>query len=140
ACTVCRYEKVSATNSTPKEGESLGEKAPHLIDEWSENNKTTPFEHNAGSSTRALWVCPEHGEYLQGINLKYKRGYGCSKCGIVNSSLTQSIPQEGNSLADKYPWVKDIWSDLNDFTPYERTPYSGMEAWFKCESGIHEDY
>lgn len=140
ACTVCRYEKVSATNSTPKEGESLGEKAPHLIDEWSENNETTPFDHNVGSKTKVLWVCPEHGEYLQAINLKSIRGYGCVKCGAINSSLAQSTPQEGNSLADKYPWVKDIWSELNDVTPYDRTPYSGLEAWFKCESGIHEDY
>lgn len=45
-----------------------------------------------------------------------------------------------DSLGYKYPLVLDIWSDKNEFSPFDYTPNSNKEVWWKCNNKRHADF
>ena len=102
---------------------------------WSDKNDCNPFEVSSGSGKIIYLRCltnSEHPDYdLHAYNVK--NTYKCPYC------AGKRICNE-NSLANKYPEVIDIWSDLNEKTPYDYTPGSNESVYIKCLANKHQDY
>lgn len=102
---------------------------------WSDKNKITSFEISQ-SSKKIIWLkCQEnvtHPDYDL-MTTNFKKSFNCPYCTGKRTCLT-------NSLGYKYPQVLDVWSELNEETPYEYTHGSSKKVWWKCEKSIHKDY
>jgi len=59
------------------------------------------------------------------------------RCGYCNSRVKVHIL---DSLGTLHPETLKTWSDKNNKSPYDYTPDSAKEVWWKCEKGRHEDY
>lgn len=64
----------------PKSGESLGDKYPHLIPEWSPNNIDTPFDIRCKSGQKRIWNCLVCNHIWEATISDRTRGKGCRKC------------------------------------------------------------
>lgn len=132
-CPYCSGKKACVENS-------FGNLHPDKVNEWSEKNKKTPYEHTYGGRKKVYWKCLKgvgHPDYIQTLNQKHT-GYGCPKCKLDTLGIRMSTPDEGKSLGDLFDNVVKTWSEKNTKTPFDYKPYSGEYAWFKCEK--HEDY
>lgn len=102
---------------------------------WSDKNDFSPYEVRRGSGKHVMIRCvnnESHPDYeSQARYVGY--GYGCPYCS------GRGLCKE-NSLGFLYPEVIPLWSDLNNKTPFDYTYGSSKKAYFKCDSGIHEDY
>jgi len=45
-----------------------------------------------------------------------------------------------DSLGTLYPETLKTWSNINEKSPYDYTPNSSKEVWWRCEKGKHDDY
>lgn len=101
---------------------------------WSNQNEINPWDIAAKSNKQILLICQVNTEHIYPITPNhFMDGVGCSYCShhrIMNS----------NSLAFTYPEAIKFWSDKNKKSPYEYAPNSGIEVWWKCNNGIHNDY
>jgi len=59
-----------------------------------------------------------------------------SKCPYCDNHKTHPL----DSLGTLFPQVLEIWSDKNEKSPYEYSPSSSQEVWWKCPDGKHEDF
>lgn len=102
---------------------------------WGTKNSKSPFEY-ALHSNKKVWIkCNNkdyHGEFLISCT-KFVEGRGCPYC--INRMVHPL-----DSLATKHPNCIGLWSELNDSSPYEHAPCGTRDVYWKCESGIHEDY
>ncbi|WP_299831512.1 zinc-ribbon domain-containing protein [uncultured Metabacillus sp.] len=98
---------VESRKSKPiPKGKSLGERYPHLINEWSERNEKSPFEHMHGSEDVVWWNCPDcKSEYDMMIK---NRGYykcNCPYCSGFRVNHTNCLwtthPEAAKLLKDK---------------------------------------
>jgi hypothetical protein len=92
-------------------------------------------EHNK-ISPKKVWIkCQEkeyHGSYLMSCSM-FSKG---SRCPICASKIIHKL----DSLGGLYPKVFNVWSDLNNVSPYELAPMTNKNVYFSCENGIHSDY
>ena len=75
-----------------------------------------------------------HGSYEIACN-KFIKGERCPYCNSNSGKI-----HKFDSLGCIYPQVFRLWSDKNDRTPYEVSPYSHYMATWKCGNNIHVDY
>lgn len=61
----------------------------------------------------------------------------CKNCISKKISVKRKIPNQGNSLAEKYPHLIECWSGKNDKTPWQYNYGSNEKVWWKMECG-HE--
>lgn len=102
---------------------------------WGKSNTVDPFALPKYSEKKVYFVCQDinyHGEYLMSPSF-FVMG---SRCPYCNGSSVHVL----DSLANVYPEVIQLWSDKNKKTPYEYSVGSKQKVWFKCNSGIHDDY
>lgn len=102
---------------------SLAEKFPHLITEWSDKNKKSPFEHTYGSGEIVWWKCLDcNSEYDMPIYVKTS-GCNCPFCSGKRVNLT-------NCLWNTHPEVAKLLT--NHSVGYEITYGSPKKFEFKC--------
>ena len=100
---------------------------------WSDKNMINPFTITP-CHTGKVWIkCQQieyHGDYaIDPFN--FIKGKRCSYC-------SGKIVHQFDSLANVVPISIEKWSDKNDKTPYDYTPYSNKSVWIKCD--IHGDH
>ena len=104
---------------------------------WDYNvNTIDPFKISKNNSKKVWIICQEeihHGSYPISCS-KFAIG---ERCGYCNSRVKVHIL---DSLGTLYPETLNIWSYKNKKSPFEYTPGSGKEVWWRCEKGKHEDY
>lgn len=99
---------------------------------WSKNNQEISYDIKKKSNKNYLFFCDEHGEYeMKPCNIT--RGDRCPYCSHHKTTKEES-------LGEKYPSALKLWSERNQMTPYDYSPFSGSKVWWKCENNLHEDY
>lgn len=126
ACPYCK-------NIRPLVGyNTLADKKPELVSEWSPNNENKPDEVVATSTLPVLWICPTcHGEYSTPIR---NREFGDDSCPYCRNKK----PLPGfNTLQAKHPelvqqewcYAENLLLGANPDNILES--YSG-KVWWKC--------
>ena len=105
-CPRCAIDIVAAERSKAKEGESLGDKHPGLIDEWDfeKNGDLTPFDVNCGSGKKVWWKCKTCGYNWKASMAKRADGRGCPFCG------NRVVIPGKNDLFTLFPQLKLEWN------------------------------
>lgn len=121
--------------------------AQYMIDEygeeylnniWSDRNEGTPWDYYRGDTNKAWFVCLDNPNHIYQQRIVNKsNGCGCSICN--NNNPKTGVAKE-KSLGILYPESVFVWSDKNDTTPYEYSPASDKEVWWKCENNKHDDF
>lgn len=130
----CKNKKQSETleiKPIPK-GKSLGEKFPHLINEWSNNNEKSPLDYYAHSEFEALWRCSKGHEWKASIYKRTNNNTGCPFC-------SGRFATKENCLAITHPHLIKEWHPTKnkDLTPYDVKYGSNKTVWWIGECG-HE--
>jgi hypothetical protein len=99
-------------------------------------NGVNPWDISYGNPKKVYIKCQfkeYHGSYpiVCGSFISGDRCPYCASNGKVHPL---------DSLGTLFPEVLEIWSDKNKKTPYEYAPFSGLEVYWKCFEGKHEDY
>ena len=126
----------------PKQGESLGDLRPALVDEWDldENYGLTPFDVSVSSAFDAAWRCSACLHRWRAPVYSRARGIGCIKCRNRAIALRMSTPKPGQSLGDLYPHIARDWlPELNGgVTAFDVTPSPRIEIVWRCHECTHE--
>ena len=96
------------------------------------NNTCEPNKFDCKNLEQDIYlICHVHGNYSKKLK-RFFDNVGCPVCMKQNNIE--------NILAIKYPKIQSIWSDKNNFTPYDITYGSSKKIWLKCSKNIHDDY
>lgn len=96
----------------------------------------SPFAIPRRSSSKEIWLkCLENNSHPD-YNLKALNFINSHKCPYCSG---KRVCNE-NSLGNKYPVTINIWSTLNNKTPFDYTSGSGEVVYWKCENNKHPDY
>lgn len=81
-CIKCGHKHVAKCNSTAKQGQSLADKFPELIKEWSNKNQYGPERYKCASNKKVIWLCVNcNQEWETKIRTRATgRMSGCPKC------------------------------------------------------------
>lgn len=107
----------------------------YLYTHWHKDNVVSPWDISSGSGTVYVTIQCEHKDYhvYQQVASSFAKGIGCPYC--VNKKV-----HPNDSLAAVCPEIICRWSDKNEKSPYEYSPHSESKVWFKCPTGVHDDY
>ena len=122
--------------------------AQYIIDNYGDLNKVwsdkngdlDPWSVSIGSDKKVWLKCTKtdyHDDYNT-ISASFTTGHGCPYCSGRKTHPKDSL---GQFIIDKYgeEFLWKIWSDKNDKTPFEFTPYSSKKVWFKCQKKDYHD-
>jgi len=113
-----------------------------FLDKYWDYNKNTvnPWEISRCANKPKVWIkCQEkdyHGSYpiiCNGFINKVRCPY-CHSRGSVHKI------HKLDSLGSLFLKSAAVWSNKNEKTPFEYSPFSIKEVWWKCPDGKHEDY
>lgn len=92
-CPVCGIKKSVISRATPKQGESLAELYPELLDEWdySKNLDINPYTVKPSSSRIVSWICKRGHTWKSRINNRAIRNHGCPVCYRITKT---SFPEQ----------------------------------------------
>ena len=120
----CVTRKISEATTSPDPGNSVAECHPELIVQWSDQNDTTPWEHNRGTQTVAYWKCMKeknHPDYPAQILSRTGQKSGCPKCYSHHSEPERIIYER---LQEKQIELEDEWKI---YQPAKKTKIGGRK-------------
>jgi hypothetical protein len=129
----CKTKKSNESrwNKSIPAGESLAEKFPELINEWSDKNEKSPWEHRPHSNKKVLWICSNNHEFSQSPNNRTSKKNKCPFCS--GKQLTNS-----NNAAFLYPHLIEEFDSSKNNTEFSNIhPSSNKKVWWVCNKG-HE--
>ena len=122
--------------------------AQYIIDNYGDLNKVwsdkngdlDPWSVSIGSDKKVWLKCTKtdyHGLYLNTCH-NFTIGQRCPYCSGRKTHPKDSLGQFIiDNFGEEFLWK--IWSDKNDKTPFEFTPYSSKKVWFKCQKKDYHD-
>ena len=135
-CPYCSHSAVLPKDSFGQWG--IDNIDPNFLNKyWDyDKNMINPMELSKKSNQPIYIKCQDkdyHGSYKVIPYDFVDKNIRCPFCHMVQVHLF-------DSLGTNHPEVFDVWSDKNTDTPYDVSPGSGRERWFKCHTGKHQDY
>lgn len=116
---------------------NYGENALDLYWDWNRNDilGVDPWKISKSANSPKVWIkCQNINYHIYDITCNnFTSG---ARCGYCNNIKIHPL----DSLGNLFPEIFKIWSDKNNKTPYEYSPFSSKEVWWKCSDGKHEDY
>lgn len=112
-----------------------GETALDLYWDYNKNN-LNPWNLKRSCHQKVWIYCQDkdyHKSYEIACNTFVNMHCKCPYCG---GKKVHKL----DSLGYLYPEILNVWSDKNEKSPYEYSPYSMKKVWWKCPNGKHEDY
>ena len=105
---------------------------PDIAKEWAyDKNDKTPNDYTSGSGKKVWWRCSKGHLWQNSIYERVRRGQGCPYC-----SHHRVIKEE--SFGSLYPVLAEEWDyGRNKKTPYDYTPGSGQNVWWRCKKCGH---
>lgn len=141
-CPECAEKLVGKKNATPKNGRDVTTTHPHLIAEWivERNLPKLMSDYKSGSDTVAWWKCFKNHEWEAAIGTR-SAGYGCNKCGSIETGIKRSTPEIGSSLADNFPNLIAEWHPMlnSEKLPTQVKSGSAFRVWWVCSKN-HEPW
>lgn len=109
--------------------------------DYEKNNKLgiDPWTITYGCHKKVYFICQEK-EYHESYDMlcnNFIKGYRCRYCATFHGSV-HPLDSLGKILEKK--GLLHIWSDKNKKSPYEYTPNSIQEVWWKCHNHEHDEY
>lgn len=114
---------------------------PMLAAQWHPTlNDRDPSSVTAGAKLKAFWLCPACRHVWQARVSSRAHGHGCPACARRETGRLKSLPQPGDSLAERFPDIAAEWhSSLNDDLTPEMVGYaSNKKVWWLCAACGHE--
>ena len=112
--------------------------------DYEKNGDLNPWAISRGSKKK-IWIkCQEkdyHGSYeiiCKNFTLNNAR---CPYCNN-HHGLVHPKDSLGQKIVNKYgeQYLRNIWSDKNEKSPFEYYPQSNQKIWWKCNDNKHDDY
>lgn len=98
---------------------------------WSDKNEFTPWDiSNKNAHKNIIFRClknPAH-EFERTPQVYWR------------TSLCPICEKEQSRFGTKYPESVDVWSQLNDTSPFDYSTTQHAVVWWKCNNGVHDDY
>ena len=116
----------------PRAGLPLAAVSPQLFSELhpSLNDGLLAKEVPSTSNLEVWWLGSCGHEWLQRVNLRVSRGYGCTVCS------GKEVLAGFNDLASRFPVIASQWSlELNDLSPTQVSAGSGKSFFWICQHG-----
>lgn len=89
-------------------------------------------------NNRKIWVRCQVKDYHGSYKVTIYNFYDNKRCPFCNSNSGKV--HKLDSVGAIYPKVLNVWSNKNKTSPYEYSPHSDKEVYWKCEERIHNDY
>jgi hypothetical protein len=138
-CSACGHRRGGATLATPHAGESFADLHPKIAAEWHPtlNHPLDPSHVKPFSSKKAWWRCTTCAHDWKAAISTRSTNHGCPKCAAREGGIRSATPQEGQSLADRFPDVAAQWHPTmnNSLTALDVKPFSTRKAWWLCSDG-----
>ena len=102
-----------------------------------DKNLIDPWMLSYASNEKIIIICQEeyyHESYNTTCDI-FIRGSRCPYCINYHGKVHLL-----DSLGTLYPQVLEIWSDINKIPPYNYSPKSKLEVYWKCPDDKHLDY
>ncbi len=138
-CPVCGWLKGAKLRSLPKEGQSLQDRFPKLLDEWDfeKNDKLGVFPNKVKctSNKKVYWKCSVCGHiWMSSIYSRSNNGTGCPVC------CNHQILIGYNDLQTTHPLLVKEWNyeKNNSLLPTMFTYGSNKKVWWKCSTCGYE--
>ena len=118
--------------------DNLGEDFLKKYWNYEKNNELgiDPWEIGFGVDKKVWLKCQEkdyhESYYIEGSDFLGQN----QRCPYCSNKKVHPL----DSLGTLHPEVLEIWSDKNKKSPYECSPMSHQEVYWKCPEGKHEDY
>jgi hypothetical protein len=128
-CPYCAGREVSETNRLSN--------YPDLVAQWhpTKNGDLTPDDVVAGSTLVVWWKCPEGSDHEWPARIfKRVRGRGCRCCAGLQPSVTNSLAQFPDLVAEWHPTLN------GDLTPDNVVAGSHQIIWWKCPKGPDHEW
>ncbi len=137
-CPECGRRAAGKSKGTPRPGESLADKLPEVAAGWHPtlNGDLTPSDVGYASNKKVWWLCRTcQNEWRVQVSNR-THGASCKRC----ASKAMTIPEPGNSLAERCPSVAAEWHPtLNgDLTPADVSFSKKQKAWWLCSTCGHQ--
>ena len=100
-----------------------------------DNNTVDPFKIATHSEKKVFIKC-QIKDYHNSYPVMCSHFVVGNRCPYCNGKKVHIL----DSLGTLYPETFKTWSDKNKKSPYDYTPDSSKEAWWRCEKGKHDDY
>lgn len=108
-----------------------------LVKYWDyDKNVVDPWEISCGNSNKKVWIKCQEKDYHRSYDVlcnAFTKGNRCSFCRMLKI-------HKYDSLGYLFPKVLEIWSDKNNKSPYEYSPNSSLDVYWKCPNKEHPDY
>lgn len=101
-----REYRIANKHSKPKVGNSVAERAPHLIDQWDEKD-FSPYDISWGSGRQVNWKCEEGHKWIARVDSR--TGKSAAKCPLCFKSSKGTI---GTHKPEWLPWVDENESEM----------------------------
>ena len=145
-CSVCLKNNRVGQNFPMSIGEYIVGKFENAYENplrvfWSQLNHESAFNVKIGARTTHYFTCPNGHPPYKTKPLAFAKGHRCPYCVGQKATLENSfaVHHVQNTSNDFLALHWDF--DKNTKNPFELTPYSSSEAWFKCiDNPLHESY
>lgn len=139
-CPYCRGFKVHPKDSFAQWGiDNLGNDFLEKYWDYQLNKNINPWKLSAHCAKKVYIKCIDkdyHNSYYVTIShFTEEKPTGCPYCVNHNGKV-----HPFDSLASTNPEAILLWSDKNEKSPFEYSPYSNKIVHWKCENGKHEDF
>ncbi len=135
-CSAYGHRRGGAALAQPRAGESFADLHPDAAAEWhpTRNHPLEPSHVKPFSGRKVWWRCTRCAHDWEAIVSTRSNNHGCPKCAAKEGGIRSSQPQEGHSLADRYPDVAAQWHPWrNDTsTAMQVKPFSMKRVWWQC--------
>jgi predicted metal-binding protein len=114
---------------------------PMLAAQWHPTlNDRDPSSVTAGAKLKTFWLCPACAHVWQARVSSRAHGHGCPACARRETGRLKSLPQPGDSLAERFPDVAAEWHPIlnDDLTPEMVGYASNKKVWWLCGRCGHE--
>ncbi len=89
-----------------------------------------------GSNCKVKIICPEHGEFIQLLNMHVREGQGCPICGRIRAG--ENISKKQLMSLEKF---KSIANKVHDFKyDYSKVVYKGFSKRVEIVCPIHGEF
>ena len=103
-----------------------------------EKNTVNPWEISYGSHKNKIYIICQEKYYHKSYDTRpyeFIQGNRCPYCSSRSGKVHLL-----DSLGTLYPKSLEVWSDKNKKSPFEYSPKSMQQVYWKCPEGKHKDY